>query len=510
MHLVLTHSHRYTHAHAHTQNTLNATYKYPTWFFLVFPLFSPFSLPSPLFLTNKMKQNPILIPEISHILCSFVDTKDLLNLALTCRALYHTSCFGLWNTLNPKSHRILRKIKNTLDHTSTYNKYVWKFCLSSKQDIHHLERFFFDHFLFPNLRELKFSNAAAQDHILYPMIASAQKSLSSLNLSKCYCLSTTAIKPLLSMSPHQLESLVLYGCGKMDSQVLVEIIHRHCRTLKRLRLTDVNDAIMDAIQHCKKLNDLGLEHCSDISLSTASLTRFFASMSKNQVQLTHLRLRDIDSLTCQHLRVIAKSPNRASLVHFDMSECNRINAEGISWLATECINLHTLLLAYQEGVTNQAIQASLNLYGMTERLLIQTALDSCSSKTAINSSTWMSLAAGFWPIMRSFLFSTLLMITWWKLHLKHSMSVDWICCRLPWYTNCCPKSAHCKNCAWAWPTIWTRQIIFCIASITMTTSIDITWIPRNFIRFVNCRSTRHCPSTAVKRGPPCTFICDTP
>ncbi|KAK4513903.1 Eukaryotic translation initiation factor 2A (eIF-2A) [Mucor velutinosus] len=303
-----------------------------------------------------MKQNPILIPEISRILCSFVDTKDLLNLALTCRAIYHTSCFGLWNTLNPKSHRILRKIKNTLDHTSTYNKYVWKFCLSSKQDIHHLERFFFDHFLFPNLRELKFSNAAAQDHILYPMIASAQKSLSSLNLSKCYCLSTAVIKPLLSMSPHQLESLVLYGCGKLDAQVLVEIIHRHCHTLKRLRLTDVNDAIMDAIQHCKKLNDLGLEHCSDITLSSASLTRFFASLSKNQVQLTHLRFRDIDSLTCQHLQVIAKSPSRASLVRFDMSECNRINAEGISWLATECIHLRTLLLAYQEGVTNQAIQ----------------------------------------------------------------------------------------------------------------------------------------------------------
>ncbi|EPB85606.1 hypothetical protein HMPREF1544_07599 [Mucor circinelloides 1006PhL] len=297
-----------------------------------------------------MKQNPILIPEISHILCSFVDTKDLLNLALTCRALYHTSCFGLWNTLSPKSHRILRKIKNTLDHTTVYNKYVWKFCLSSKQDIHHLERFFFDNFLFPNLRELKFSNAAAQDHILYPMIASAQKSLCSLNLSKCYCLSTAVIKPLLTMPPHQLESLVLYGCGKMDSQVLVEIIHRHCLTLKRLRLTDVNDAIMDAIQNCKKLTDLGLEHCSDTTLSDASLTRFFTSLSKNQVQLTHIRLRDIDSLTCQHLRIIAKSPNRASLVHIDMSECNRMNSEGISWLATECINLRTLLLAYQEGL----------------------------------------------------------------------------------------------------------------------------------------------------------------
>ncbi|KAI8643666.1 hypothetical protein BD408DRAFT_341915 [Parasitella parasitica] len=39
-----------------------------------------------------------------------------------------------------------------------------------------------------------------------------------------------------------------------------------------------------------------------------------------------------------------------------MSECNRIKAPGVSWLATGCINLQTLLLAYQTGVTNQAIQ----------------------------------------------------------------------------------------------------------------------------------------------------------
>lgn len=305
-----------------------------------------------------MKPNPILIPEISRILCSFVDNKDLLNLALTCRALHHTSCFGLWSTLNPKSHRILRKIKNTLDHTTVYNKYVWKFCLSAKQDIHHLERFFFDNFLFPNLRELKFSNAAAQDHILYPMIAASKKSLSSLNLSKCYCLSTAVIMPLLTMPPHQLESLVLYGCGKMDPQVLVNIINRHSNALKRLRLTDVNDTIIDAIQNCKKLSDLGLEHCSDTTLTNSALTRFFSILSKNQVQLTYLRLRDIDSLTCQHLHIIAKSTTQSSLVYFDMSECNRIKSEGISWLATECVNLQTLLLAYQEGVTNRAIQVN--------------------------------------------------------------------------------------------------------------------------------------------------------
>ncbi|CEP17757.1 hypothetical protein [Parasitella parasitica] len=188
------------------------------------------------------------------------------------------------------------------------------------------------------------------------MIATARKSLTSVNLSQCYCLSTFAIKPLLTMPSHQLVSLVLYGCGNMDSQVMADIIFRHSNILKCLRLTEINDTIIDAIKACKKLNDLGLEHCSDTALSKSALTRFFTDLSKNQVQLTHIRLRDIDSLSCQHLRTIAESNMKTSLVHLDMSECNRIKAPGISWLATGCTNLQTLLLAYQAGVTNQAIQ----------------------------------------------------------------------------------------------------------------------------------------------------------
>ncbi|KAI9477804.1 MAG: hypothetical protein EXX96DRAFT_484440 [Benjaminiella poitrasii] len=39
-----------------------------------------------------------------------------------------------------------------------------------------------------------------------------------------------------------------------------------------------------------------------------------------------------------------------------MSECNRIKPAGVSWIATECINLKTLSLAYQAGVTDQAMQ----------------------------------------------------------------------------------------------------------------------------------------------------------
>lgn len=306
-----------------------------------------------------MKQNPILIPEITRILCQFVDSEDLLNLALTCRSLYNASCFRLWNTLNPKSHRILRKIKHTLDNTTEYNKHVWKFCLSAREDSHQLERLFFKSFRFPNLRELEFSNAAAQDDIVHPIIAAARESLHSLNLSQCYCLSTAAINPLLTTLPNQLKSLVLYGCGNIDSKALAAIIYRHANSLTRLRLTDINDTILDTIQNCKKLNDLGLEHCSDTTLSNSALSRFFSALCHNQVQLTHLHLRDIDNLTSNHLQTISNSDSRVSLVNFDMSECRRVKSDGVLYLAEKCSNITTLSLAYQTGVTNQAIQVKI-------------------------------------------------------------------------------------------------------------------------------------------------------
>lgn len=306
-----------------------------------------------------MKRNPILITEITRILCSFIDPKDLLNLALTCRVLYHESCWRLWNTLNPKSYRTLRKIKNTLETTKDYNKLVWKFhwistATTARGD--QLERLFFDSFIFPNLRELEFSNAAAQDYIVYPMIA-ASPYLKSLNLSQCYCLSTDAIRPLLLMPQNKLESLILYGCGKIDSQVMANIIYRHNSTLKRLRLTDINDTILEAIQTCNKLNDLGLEHCSDTTLSNTALNKFFSSTSTT-IQLIQLRLRDVDNLTSNHLKLIANSRSRLSLTHFDMSECNRVKSDGVLFLATKCTSLNTLLLAYQTGVTDQAMQVT--------------------------------------------------------------------------------------------------------------------------------------------------------
>ena len=212
----------------------------------------------------------------------------------------------------------------------------------------------FDSFLFPNLRELEFSNPAIQDHIVYPIVSAAQKSLFALDLSQCYCISTMSIRPLLAMAPNQLRSLVLYGCGKIDAQVLASVIRRHAGTLQRLGLTDINDTILDAVYSCRNLNDLGLEHCA--TLTNAALTRFFINVVKSNMKMSHLRLRDIDNLTSSHLKLIATSASCLSLMHIDMSECNKVKSDGVCWLARECINLISLSLAYQTGVTNQALQ----------------------------------------------------------------------------------------------------------------------------------------------------------
>ncbi|KAG1456925.1 hypothetical protein G6F56_006726 [Rhizopus delemar] len=296
-------------------------------------------------------QHPLLIAEIASIICSLVDVKDLFSLALTCRNFYRFSSERLWRTLNPTSLRTLRKIKNTLDSSEAYNKLVWKFKWSAREE-HSLERLFFKSFLFANLKELEFSNAATQDHIILPMIAFSRQ-LRSVNLSQCYCLSSQVLRPLVTMPANQLQTLILYGCGKMDSQLMVDIIHRHSTTLQCIRLTDINDAIMEAIGLCRSLRDLGLEHCA--SLSNAALTRYFQSCR----QLTHLRMRDISHLSSHHVRCVAESSK--TLHHFDMSECNGVNSsDGFFCLATECTSLDTLLLAYQTGVTNQAMQLFLS------------------------------------------------------------------------------------------------------------------------------------------------------
>ncbi|KAG1383435.1 hypothetical protein G6F61_001369 [Rhizopus arrhizus] len=293
------------------------------------------------------------LAEIASILCSLVDTKDLFSLALTCRILYRFSCERLWRTLNPTSLRTLRKIKNTLDNNTAYNKLVWKFKWSATREEINLERLFFKSFLFPNLRELEFSNAATQDHIIHPMIAACSRSLRSLNLSQCYCLSSDVLRPLMTIQRNQLQSLVLYGCGKIDPRLMVDIIQRHAGTLHCIRLTDINDAILEAIGGCGELCDLGLEHC--VNLSSTALTRYFRQAQR----LTHLRMRDISQLTSHHLRYVAESSK--TLIHFDMSECNQVNSsDGFFRLATECTSLETLLLAYQTGVTNQAMQLFLS------------------------------------------------------------------------------------------------------------------------------------------------------
>ncbi|KAF7732594.1 hypothetical protein EC973_003341 [Apophysomyces ossiformis] len=298
---------------------------------------------------------PLLIPEIAHIFCEFVDDKDLLSVALCCTVFYHVASCRLWRTLHPRSHMTLRKIKNTLDGRSRnkrscfqYNHLVWQFCWSDVTS-HMFERQFFNSFQFPNLLHLEFSYAAAQDQAVAHMI-SASPHLRYVDLSHCYCLSTEAIMPLLSTPENRLHTLILYGCGKISQNALVTLIRRHSKSLRCLKLTDINDEVLTAIQDCT-IEDLGLEHCSN--LSAEALDKFFGQAQQTQ-PLTRLRMRDIHHLTTDHMEAIAKTSPR--LQYFDLSECSRVADRGFMQLARHCTDLQHLMLAYQVGVTDLALQ----------------------------------------------------------------------------------------------------------------------------------------------------------
>ncbi|ORZ08163.1 hypothetical protein BCR42DRAFT_495614 [Absidia repens] len=315
---------------------------------------------------------PLLIPEITHLICSFVHPGDMLAVALSCRTMYYAMIARLWHTLHPRSHMELRKLKNTLDGAAgtagwpgktistslstldpQYNRQVRVFRWSLKEDVttHMFERPFFDHFLFPRLHTLVFSYAAAQDSSVATMIKAAVHHLRYVDLSHCYCLSSDAIQPLLFQPHGFLTTLILYGCGKIDPHTLVQLIHHHHTTLTCVRLTDITDTVLDSLQPCAHLQDLGLEHCSDDDLTEPALTRF----TRHQPwQMRRLRFRDIASLTSTHL---ANLMARKSLVHLDMSECSRITSDGLARLACLCPRLDTLTLAYQTGVSNSSLRA---------------------------------------------------------------------------------------------------------------------------------------------------------
>ncbi|KAI8581519.1 hypothetical protein K450DRAFT_231692 [Umbelopsis ramanniana AG] len=307
------------------------------------------------------RPNPLLIPELARMLCDFVDQSDLLNLALTCKFLFYPACERLWKRLNPRSLVALRKIKNTLDgkykrpFTINYSAFVWEFLWTASNDQRaaRFERDFFHIFRFPFLQRLEFSFAAAQDATVVNIMANTRH-LQHVDFSHCYCLTTDAIRPLLTMPPGQLKTLILYGCGQIDRRALVYLIHRHASSLTYIGLTDINDHIMFAIQKCPQLQALGLEHCSDTDLTEDAITQFCNIMKAKNMRLQQLRVRDIQSLTTEHVCDLARTC-ADTLRHLDMSECVRVSQTAFLDLSTYCTRIETFSIGYQAEVTNCAI-----------------------------------------------------------------------------------------------------------------------------------------------------------
>ncbi|KAI9032923.1 hypothetical protein CLU79DRAFT_728783 [Phycomyces nitens] len=316
------------------------------------------------YLVPYEKVSPLLIPEIAGLICDVVDPRDLLSLVLTCKVFYDAASVRLWRTLHPRSLLSLLKVKSTLEGkhrvknlSCNYHQLIQTFRWSSRDDptCRTFELEFFEHFSFPNLVQLEFSYMAAQSQTLCKMIA-ASPHLRYIDLSHCYCLSTQAILPLFLMPHHHLQTLILYGCGQMDPNTLATLIMHHHQSLQCVRLTDISDRVLEAIQHCVVLKDLGLEHCTETKLSADALLRFSRpTKTWTGLGLVRLRLRDIANLTSDHIRGIVDS-SQYTLVHLDISECNRLSRDGFNHIASQCILLETLMLAYQAGVEDQAIQ----------------------------------------------------------------------------------------------------------------------------------------------------------
>ncbi|KAI9243727.1 hypothetical protein BDA99DRAFT_529890 [Phascolomyces articulosus] len=308
--------------------------------------------------------SPLDMVELVKMIIDLVDPDDLLNVAFTCRLFFSTACARMWTMLNPQTHVTLRRVRQTLEGRHSVNKQRMPFgdyrtlvnhfrWYPHDKGTMHFERQFFDVFEFPNLVRLEFSYAAAQDHAVQHIMQSSQR-LRHVNLSHCYCLSTEAIRPLLDIPP-SLKTLILYGCGKIDAYALAAVIRRHCQSLECIRLTDINNDILTAIQQCDKLQDLGLEHCSE-ALDSTCINQFAVHLMRQKIpRLTRIRMRDIANLNTEPMYYLARATTD-TLVHLDMSECNLINQEEFTHLATLCQSLETLLLAHQFSVTDEVVQ----------------------------------------------------------------------------------------------------------------------------------------------------------
>ncbi|KAI8144128.1 hypothetical protein BJV82DRAFT_608403 [Fennellomyces sp. T-0311] len=304
---------------------------------------------------------PLHMQEIASMIIDLVEPEDLLEVAFTCRLWFATACSRIWRTLNPQTHDTLQLVRQSLEGRHGLKRvpfYDYRRCVHHfrwyPQDIGTipLERQFFDIFQFPQLQRLDFSYAPAQDHAVQHIMRSSPK-LRHVNLSHCYCLSTEAIRPLLHIPP-ALQTLILYGCGKIDHNALAAVIRRHSASLECIRLTDINNDILNAIQQCQRLQDLGLEHCSD-ALDSTRLNSFARHLATQKTRLTRIRMRDIATLDEDPMHNLACAIAE-SLVHLDMSECNLVDVQDFIHLATVCQSLETLLLAHQFSVTDEVVQ----------------------------------------------------------------------------------------------------------------------------------------------------------
>lgn len=195
------------------------------------------------------------------------------------------------------------------------------------------------------LQQLNLSNCKLlkedELHHLQPL-----QNLIGMDLTHCLSLTTSNLKNLLQIKG--LLALKLGWCDLKNTQIksiaeqLPKLMHLNIQgashltaetfqaltqlsQLERLDLsaTDVNDAILEPIADLKKLEELYLNDCLNISDEGLKLLQ-------NNKELTVLVLKNCPKITDAGLAPLANLPQ---LVSLDLSDCPKITSSGLSLLA---------------------------------------------------------------------------------------------------------------------------------------------------------------------------------
>ncbi|OZJ05976.1 hypothetical protein BZG36_01215 [Bifiguratus adelaidae] len=312
--------------------------------------------------TIPFSPHPFYILELAELLCEFVDRKDLLSLALSCRGLFTPAIVRLWRSVRIRSVDQLCQFRATLagqygKPICRYNDIIQAFTWlndgdeleDARLDRHFRtipQEHFFTVFDFPSLRILQFSLRHVPDIVIAKILYRCRNAIEHIALPHCYKLTSFALHPLhVPQHSNRITTLHLFGTNLLTAHL------PSLANLESLQATDINDTFLEVLSLSHRLKRLALEDCHQVT--NYGLTRFCYTW---QGQLTSFQAREVFQLNTDHVVQLARKSGPA-LKELIIRECLDVETEALEEAAFHCPNLEVLRLPYMRNLGNTAFQA---------------------------------------------------------------------------------------------------------------------------------------------------------